>query len=73
MDRFDELIQLQLELADKMIHTRNEIKQIEETLHSTEVQAPHSLMKRKQELVRMEEDFNNLITEVISTFEKTSV
>ncbi|MCA0989379.1 hypothetical protein [Guptibacillus algicola] len=73
MDRFDELIQLQLELADKMIHTRNEIQQIEEKLQSTEVQEPSSLMKRKQELVRMEEDFNNLITEVISTFEKTSV
>ncbi|WP_377891541.1 hypothetical protein [Alkalihalobacillus sp. R86527] len=73
MNRFDELIQLQLELADKMIHKRNEINDFEETFHSLSVEESGALMNRKQELVRMEEDFNNLITEVISTFEKTSV
>ena len=72
MDRFDELIQLQLQLADKMIHTKKEIQSKEEML-SVSTLEQGALVKQKQELLRMEEDFNNLITEVISTFEKTSV
>ncbi|WP_270182629.1 hypothetical protein [Alkalihalobacillus sp. CinArs1] len=72
MDRFDELIQLQLQLADKMIHTKKEIQSKEEMLSASTLEQG-ALVKQKQELLRMEEDFNNLITEVISTFEKTSV
>lgn len=72
MNRFEELIQLQLKLAEKMIHTSTEIQTLENEMASSSGRNS-VLYERKQELLQMEDEFNNLINEVISTFERTSV
>ncbi|WP_347552468.1 hypothetical protein ABFG93_09145 [Pseudalkalibacillus hwajinpoensis] len=71
MDRFDELIQQQLKLADQLIHTREEIQQLE-VLDYSEARKS-MLIERKNDLSRMENDFESLISAVITCFEKTPI
>ena len=71
MDRFDELIQQQLRLADEMIHTREEIQRLECQVCCDDEKA--IVLQSKEKLARMEDDFERLISDVISSFEKTPI
>ncbi len=71
MDRFDELIQQQLRLADQMIHTREEIQRLEGQVCCDDEKA--MVLQSKVKLAEMEDDFERLISDVISSFEKTPI
>ena len=73
MGRFDELIQQQLRLADQMIHTREEIQRLERDRSVCCDDEKALILQSKEKLSRMEDDFERLISDVISSFEKTPV
>ncbi|PFG02999.1 hypothetical protein [Bacillus sp. es.036] len=73
MTEFDELIQQQLKLADQMIHTREEIQKLEETLCGSDEAMKTIIVEKKERLLHLEEEFERLIENVISTFENTPI
>ncbi|MBF0706977.1 hypothetical protein IQ283_10280 [Alkalihalobacillus hwajinpoensis] len=72
MKEFDELIQQQLKLADQMIRTKEEILSLEDILDE-EKGRNAIIVERKEMLSLMEDEFERLISDVISTFEKTPI
>lgn len=72
MKEFDELIQQQLKLADQMIRTKEEILSLEGILNE-EKGRNAIIVERKEMLSLMEDEFERLISDVISTFEKTPI
>ncbi|MDO6657158.1 hypothetical protein [Anaerobacillus sp. 1_MG-2023] len=72
MKEFDELIQQQLKLADQMIRTKEEILSLENILDE-EKSRNAIIVERKEMLSLMEDEFERLISDVISTFEKTPI
>ncbi|WLR58392.1 hypothetical protein [Guptibacillus hwajinpoensis] len=72
MKEFDELIQQQLKLADQMIRTKEEILSLEDILDE-EKGKNAIIVERKEMLSLMEDEFERLISDVISTFEKTPI
>ncbi|MDQ0484086.1 hypothetical protein [Guptibacillus hwajinpoensis] len=72
MQRFDVLIQQQLKLADQMIRQREEIQALEREKNCTEQQSS-IITERKEDLTKLEIEFERLISEVILSFEKTPI
>ncbi|WP_152671055.1 hypothetical protein [Guptibacillus hwajinpoensis] len=72
MQRFDVLIQQQLKLADQMIRQREEIQALEREKNYTE-QESSTIAERKEDLTKLENEFERLISEVILSFEKTPI
>ncbi|MFK3961623.1 hypothetical protein [Guptibacillus hwajinpoensis] len=72
MKEFDELIQQQLKLADQMIRTKEEILSLENILDE-EKGRNAIIVERKEMLSLMEDEFERLISDVISSFEKTPI
>jgi hypothetical protein len=72
MTEFDELIQQQLKLADQMIYTKEEIQKLEATLSADEAMKT-IIVEKKERLLHLEEEFERLIENVISTFENTPI
>ncbi len=73
MTEFDELIQQQLKLADQMIYTREEIQKLEKTLCGSDEAMKTIIVEKKERLLHLEEEFERLIENVISTFENTPI
>lgn len=73
MTEFDELIQQQLKLADQMIYTREEIQKLEATLSGADEAMKTIIVEKKERLLHLEEEFERLIENVISTFENTPI
>lgn len=72
MQRFDVLIQQQLKLADQMIRQREEIQKLEREMNCGE-QVSSIITERKEDLTKLESEFERLISEVILSFEKTPI
>ncbi|MDP4552284.1 hypothetical protein Q9251_15510 [Alkalihalobacillus macyae] len=72
MQRFDVLIQQQLKLADQMIRQREEIQALEREKNYTEHECS-TITERKEDLTKLENEFERLISEVILSFEKTPI
>ncbi|MCA0173544.1 hypothetical protein [Bacillus sp. RAR_GA_16] len=73
MTEFDELIQQQLKLADQLIYTREEIQKLEVRLSASDEAMQTIVMEKKERLLLLEEEFEKLIANVISTFENTAI
>ncbi|WP_226659722.1 hypothetical protein [Pseudalkalibacillus hwajinpoensis] len=73
MTEFDELIQQQLRLADQMIYTREEIQKLEVKLSEMDEVMKTIVLEKKERLLLLEEEFERLIANVISTFENTPI
>ena len=73
MTEFDELIQQQLKLADQMIYTKEEIQKLEAMLSSADEAMKTIVLEKKERLLHLEEEFDRLIENVISTFENTPI
>ncbi|WP_273852913.1 hypothetical protein [Guptibacillus spartinae] len=73
MTKFDELIQQQLKLADQMIYTREEIQKLEVKLSVSDETTKTIMLEKKERLMLLEEEFERLIENVISTFENTAI
>ncbi|MBN8210624.1 hypothetical protein JI666_17860 [Bacillus sp. NTK071] len=73
MQRFDALIQQQLKLADQMIQKRDEIQKLECDHMGRSEQVNSTITERKEDLSKLEIEFERLISEVISSFEKTPI
>ena len=73
MTEFDELIQQQLKLADQLIYTREEIQKLEVRLSASDEAMQTIVLEKKERLLLLEEEFEKLIANVISTFENTAI
>ncbi|TKD68346.1 hypothetical protein [Pseudalkalibacillus hwajinpoensis] len=73
MQRFDVLIQQQLKLADQMIQKREEIQKLECEDMGRSEQVSSTITECKEDLSELENEFERLISEVISSFEKTPI
>ncbi|TLS35703.1 hypothetical protein [Pseudalkalibacillus caeni] len=76
MDRFNELIYQQLEMADRMIKAEEEIRGLEHRLRSGECghidNLVSELTEKRQSFTQLETDFENLISKVINCYQKTT-